>query len=122
MESFEILPKKYPRYSVKGTYRLHFTCRIQKCHKIVWTSEKVFSYVHVDTGKDLFLCPDEKIHEIGLFIHHGEKGLEFSFNDFISKFSFPIWECSFPYFYSVQYISQYLRKSTAFSFLIAALY
>ena len=27
----------------------------------MWTSEKVFSYVHVDTGKDLFLCPDEKV-------------------------------------------------------------
>ena len=96
MKSFERLPKKYPRYSVKGTYRLHFTCRIQKCHKIVWTSEKVFSYVHMDTGKDLFLCPDEKIHESGLFIYQGEKGLEFSFNDFISKFSFPIWEWVFP--------------------------
>ena len=61
MESFERLPKKYPRYSVKGIYRLHLTWRIRKCNKIVWTSEKVFSYVHVDTGKDLFLCPDEKV-------------------------------------------------------------
>ena len=27
----------------------------------MWTLEKVFSYVHVDTGKDLFLCPDKKV-------------------------------------------------------------
>ena len=92
IESLERLPKKYPRYSVKGIYRLHFICRIQKCHKIVWTSEKVFSYVHVDTGKDLFLCPDKNSMNIGLFTCQGGKGLEFSFNNFISKFSFPIWE------------------------------
>ena len=47
-----------------------------------WTLEKVFSYVQTKKWD----------------VHMSRwKGLEFSFRFFINKFSFPIWECGFPY-------------------------
>ena len=57
----------------------------------------------MDIGKGLFLCPHGhrkrpfpmSRRKSDLFICQGEKGLEFSFDNFISKFSFPIWEWNY---------------------------